>query len=188
MLPDRQSTRLRGYDYASAGAYFVTICAHERRCLFGEIVDGAMSVSALGQIVEACWVSIPTHFPSTTLDDFVVMPNHVHGIIVLGDTDTPPVGAQHAAPAMPDAPEDAGSAHRINVPAGSLGAIVRSFKAAATKRINDLRRSPGESVWQRNYYDHIIPDQEGLMRVRAYIANNPARWAFDAENPDVAHR
>ena len=170
----RQSTRLRDYDYGRTGAYFVTICVVQKQCLFGEIVDDTVKLGALGQIITACWQAIPDHFPQVVLDAYVVMPNHVHGILVIdaaSDGQMHRVGAQHAAP-LPQ-----------NVKPGSLGAIVRSFKAAASRQVNIQRQTPGELLWQRNYHDRIIRNEPELNRIRAYIAQNPAKWAEDAENP-----
>ncbi len=182
----RRSIRLPDYDYAQAGGYVVTICAHDRACLFGEIVDAEMHLNALGQIVEACWRQIPHHFPQTVLDAFVVMPNHVHGIIMIVDD---PVGARHASPWTTHISPRATHASRP-LPArpagpvrGSLGAIVGAFKSAAAKRINLLRATPGAPVWQRNTYEHIIRDDRSLDRHRRYVLDNPARWAWDRENP-----
>jgi putative transposase len=183
----RHSIRLRGYDYTQAGAYFVTIVARNRECLFGEVVGGEMRVNACGEIVVACWDALPMHFPAVELDAFVVMPNHVHGIILIGGESTDygrggvsgtPVGAQHAAP-LPDL-----SHH--NVDPGSLGAIVRSFKSGATKRINEMRGAPGAPVWQRNYFEHIIRNEKSLNAIRGYIVGNPGNWAHDEENPNCA--
>lgn len=166
MLERRRSIRLANYDYSQAGAYFITVCTFNRQLLFGEIADSMMLQNKLGEAVAATWSAIPEHFPHTLLDAFVVMPNHVHGVIVI------PVGAQHAAPSS-----------RFAVPSGSLAAIVRSFKSAATKRINDFRGTPGEPVWQRNYYEHVVRTEENLDRTREYIVGNPALWEKDDLNP-----
>ena len=172
-----RSIRLKGYDYAQAGAYFVTICTHGQRRLLGEIVDGKMMVSAYGEIAKACLEEIPNHFAHAEIDAFVVMPNHLHGIIVI--THGTHVEAQHAAPLH-------GS---VNTPRpGSLSAIVRSFKSASTRRINELRRMPGGLVWQRNYYENVIRKDHDLERIREYIATNPLRWALDRENPLIRGR
>lgn len=174
----RRSIRLQGYDYSQAGAYFVTMCAQDRGCLFGDIIDGKMALNDPGRIVERCWKDIPAHFRHVESDEFMVMPNHVHGIIVLMDS---PVGATHASP-LP-------MTGRIQNPRGprcrSLASIVGSFKSAVAKRINEMRDTPGASVWQRNYYEHIIRDDGSMNRIREYIANNPVQWELDRENPNV---
>jgi REP element-mobilizing transposase RayT len=168
--PQRQSTRLRGYDYTQCGAYFVTICAWKRRSLFGEVVNGEMHSNALGDVVAEAWLAIPMHFRAVELDTYTVMPNHAHGIVVIA------VAAQHAAPSHPPSPPFA-------VAPGSLGAIVRSFKSAVTKRANEIGIRFAPQLWQRNYYEHVIRNDDSLGRIREYIAANPARWELDAENP-----
>jgi len=180
--PNRHSLRLREYDYGATGTYFVTVCTKDRLSLFGEIDDGKMVLNALGAIVAACWSDLLHHFPNIQLDCFIVMPNHVHGLIEITDERSEnPVGAQHAAP-VPSAPM-----HHLgrNVQPGSLGSIVRSFKAASTRRINLLSGAPGATIWQRNYYEHVVREESELQRVREYIVNNPARWAEDEENPNA---
>jgi len=167
----RRSIRLKGYDYTQLGAYFVTIVTRDRTCLFGEIAEGAVRLNQMGHIVRECWLAIPDHFPHAMLDEFVVMPNHVHGIIVLNGTEN--VGARHAVPL----PEQFGKP----IP-GSIPTIIRSFKSAVTKRINDHRGTPGVPVWQRNYYEHIIRNEDDLEAIRRYIACNPLRWHLDREN------
>ena len=169
----RHSIRLPGYDYTAAGAYFVTMVTAARERLFGEVVDGVMRLNAWGDAAHVCWHDIPQHFAHVALDAMVVMPNHVHGVLwILDDDDIDVVGAQHAAPLPP-----------LRVIPGSLAAIVRSYKSAVTKRINEMRQSSGERVWQRNYYEHIVRDDEALQRIRQYIHDNPARWATDSNNP-----
>ena len=169
-LPVRRSIRLRGHDYREAGAYFVTVCTLRRACLFGEIVDDHLQLSPIGEIVAAAWTSTPGHFPGIDLDAVVVMPNHVHGIILIVDS----VGAKHASP--------------LHIPPrgtspGSLAAIIQSFKSAATLAVNRSRGRPGFTLWQRGYYEHVIRDDEELNRLRRYIEENPMRWALDEENP-----
>ena len=168
----RRSIRLKGYDYTRAGAYFITIVTQNRACLFGAVVEGRMRLNPLGQIVQECWLAIPDHFPHALLDEFVIMPNHLHGIIVLQEMENS-VGARHAAPREPRLEE-------FGKPvAGSIPTIVRSFKSAATKHINEYRGTPGAPVWQRNYYEHIIRNDRSLHRIRGYIATNPLRWHLD---------
>lgn len=172
----RRSVRLAGYDYAAAGAYFVTMCTTGRAPLFGEVVDDSMRLHALGEVAWAVWCEIPDHFPHVDVDAFVVMLNHVHGIIVIGATPDQ-VGATHASPLPTDPTRPRGPAP------GSLGAVVGSFKAATTKRINLMRQTPGAAVWQRSYHEHIIRDENGLARIRRYIDDNPLHWATDRDNP-----
>lgn len=192
----RRSIRLADYDYAQVGAYFVTICAATRRSIFGRGKDGAIMLNPIGQIVRDTWLSLPEHHPHVALDAFVVMPDHVHGIIVFADV--PPigrpaidedgdggnggdaVGAQRSAPLHHAAPVTrAGSAAHAAPPKmapGSLGVIVRAFKSAATRAVNIHRNTPAALVWQRNYYEHIVRGNADMDRIRRYIENNPARW------------
>jgi len=174
----RRSIRLKGYDYTQPGAYYVTLCTEARQCLFGDVVKGEMRLNSLGHIAFTCWQAIPEHFPHVELDAFVVMPNHLHGILVISDT---LVGATHASPL-----------HHPNVlslrkPCGptpkSVGAIVGSYKSAVSKGINAICNTEGNSIWQRNYYEHISRDEESLHNIRQYIVENPWRWANDPENP-----
>ena len=165
----RRSIRMSGYDYAEEGAYFVTVVTHQRECLFGGIADGEMRVDGYGEVVRDEWLRSVQIRREIELDAFVVMPNHLHGIVVIRD-----VGAHGRAPLPPLAP------HR---PPRSLGSFVAGFKSAVTKRINEIRDAPGVPVWQRNYYEHVIRDEDDLDRVRRYIAENPLRWSEDPENP-----
>lgn len=186
----RRSIRLPEYDYTSPGVYFATICVRERLCLLGDVIEGVMRLSAWGEIVHACWCAIPDHFPHVSLDAFVIMPNHVHGILVFhaeaivqqAGTRTD-VGAQHAAPLPPHARDSTG--RRPGVAAGSLGAVVRSFKAAAARQVYAAPDPPDKPFWQRNYYEHIVRDEPDLDRIRTYIDANPARWANDSLYPAV---
>ncbi|MDW7710809.1 MAG: transposase [Deferrisomatales bacterium] len=171
----RRSIRLRDYDYSSGGAYFVTICAAGRRCIFGAVWNGEMSLNRNGRSVVESWEAIADHFPQVDLDAFVVMPNHVHGILFLHtDSGVTRAGATHASPLRGGA---------LGPARGSVGAVVGSFKSGAARRINQLRNSLGAAVWQRNYYERVIRDDGELADVRQYIMDNPARWADDSENP-----
>ena len=179
----RRSIRLKGYDYTRPGAYFVTICAHNRECLFGEVVDGEMVLNEYGEIVREEWFRTAQVRPYVELfeDEFVVMPNHIHGIVWIVDDVDDTVGAQRRC-ASTTKPKPGGVPPN-NVAPGSLGAIIRSFKSAVTKRINALRGTTGAPVWQRNYYEHIIRDDRALNAIRRYIAENPLRWHLDRYNP-----
>ena len=174
----RRSIRLRGYDYTQPGAYFVTLCTQDHRPLFGRIAHGEMELSPYGHIVEDEWAHTGELRPYVRLGVLAVMPNHVHAIIWIVHPDAGPRQAEEDEP-------DTGTARRARterfgkpVP-GSLPTIVRAFKAAVTKRINERRGTPGAPVWHRNYYEHVIRDESDLARLRTYIAENPARWAED---------
>jgi putative transposase len=190
----RRSIRLRGYDYAQAGVYFVTICAQGRECLFGEIVGGEMLLNEYGRIVAECWDDIAHHFSTVELDATVVMPNHMHGVIVLLESNDN-VGARFPHPDGRGYGRGYGRGHRAPTPTTdavaaalhrrpTLGQIVAYAKYQSTKRINVLRDMPGLRVWQRNYYEHIIRDEADLLKIREYVVNNPARWEFDQLHPD----
>ena len=165
----RKSIRLKGWDYSAPGAYFVTICTHKRQPLFGQVVDGEMVLNQYGEIVREAWFDLPNHYAHVELDAFVVMPNHIHAIIIL-DADAIGVGAG-LKPAPTRHP---------------LSEIVRALKTFSARRINTLRGTPGVPVWQRNYYEHIIRNERALNAIRRYIAENPLRWYLDRYNPNAA--
>ena len=169
----RRSIRIKGYDYTQVGAYYVTIVTYQRDCLFGDIQNGEAILSDFGKIADECWRAIPEHFPFVELGAYVVMPNHVHGIIVIRDM------GRGAALLRPYNGND--NPHKINVKPGSLGAMVRSYKSAVSYRINKEHNATG--FWQRNYYEHIIRDNQDLQRITDYIEANPSRWNDDDENP-----
>ena len=193
----RRSLRLKGYDYSRAGAYFRTICTHERSILFGEIIDGRMALNDLGQIVEQEWAKSAHIRAEIQLDEWVVMPNHFHGIVWI--TSNSGFNERRNAPGSGERPL-ATTSTSVNhapqlgvpistpfIPAGmkskSLSALVAGFKSAVTKRINRMRDTPGSPVWQRNYYEHIIRNEVALNRIRQYIMKNPVRWDKDMYNP-----
>jgi REP element-mobilizing transposase RayT len=188
----RRSIRLPGFDYARPGSYFVTVCTHRRELLFGEVIDGQMRRNALGDIVQAEWYATERVRPEVRLDAFVVMPNHLHGILEIID-----VGARRGlAPGAHAKTGDAqiwathrvaptaGARGRPNGPApGSIGAILGQIKSLTKKAINKTRGTPGRPVWQPNYHEHVIRNEKELQRIREYICNNPLRWPWDRENP-----
>jgi len=176
----RRSIRLPAYDYAQAGAYFVTMVTHQRQCLFGEIVGGQMRLAAYGQVVSEQWLRSALVRGEIELDAFIVMPNHIHGIVIIC-AQPMGVGAHGRAPQHGRAPLPSSSPYR---PPRSLGSLVAGFKSAATKRINQIRGTLGVPVWQRNYYERVIRNDEELSRIRQYIADNPAHWEEDRENPN----
>ncbi len=199
----RRSIRLRDYDYSRAGAYFVTIIAWQRECLFGEVVDGMMRLNDPGRMALECWDGLPGHFPHVKLDEFVVMPNHFHAILSIVGNVEANVGAKQGVSASPDSDDDAhggnnkgeygnnkgeaGESFASPLPhgtvRGSLGAIIQNFKSVSTRKINKIRKNPGAPVWQRNYYERVIRDDRELDGIRRYIAGNPVRWEEDENHP-----
>jgi len=211
---DRHSIRLKEYDYALPGAYFVTICTRDRACLFGHVMNGEMHLNAAGEIAQRCWEDIPTHFPSVELDACVILPNHVHGIVVI--TDAPQTtcaakttgsicrGSEIVIPCKGEASSDKTTGPMVRgpgimiprrgeksfaptktvtpqSPSRTIGSIVRGFKIGVTKwfRANtDLH-----SIWLRNYYEHVVRNEQELTAIREYIQANPARWDDDENNP-----
>jgi len=195
----RRSVRLPGYDYAASGAYFITCVAQDRACLFGSMVEDRMELSTRGTVADEYWRRIPEHFSHAELGAFVVMPNHVHGIIILHErvegtncrgtiyrapTDRAPTDRAPTDRAPTDrAPTDRAptdrAIERFQKPvAGSIPTIVRTYKAAVTRLI--VRQFGGAPcIWQRNYYEHIIRDDRELDLISKYIEANPLNWKFD---------
>ncbi len=151
----RRSIRLEGYDYTHPGAYFVTVCLVPRRPLLGTVAHDAVRLSPLGEIVASRLLEVPDHFATIGVDEWIVMPDHVHAVLLVGPRDDErQERARHASP---------------------LQVVVGSFKAAATRDVNHLRGTPGAPLWQRGFYDHVVRDQPDLDRVRDYIRTNPQR-------------
>ncbi|OGQ99859.1 MAG: hypothetical protein A2511_15735 [Deltaproteobacteria bacterium RIFOXYD12_FULL_50_9] len=172
----RKSIRLRGYDYSQAGLYFITICTHERLPIFGEIVDGKMMSNEAGMMAEKCWRAIPDHFSWAMLDDFVVMPNHVHGIITVGAKDFLPLQPKHRANDHSPLQSNAVPQPKHGT-SQTIGSIVRGFKIGVTKWFRT--NTDMQVVWQRNYYEHIIRDEAAYLKIADYIQTNPQRWLED---------
>lgn len=184
----RRSIRLQGYDYSQNGAYYVTLCTQNRECLFGEIVKGEMILNEYGKIVEQCWNNLSNHYDNIELDAYVIMPNHFHGIILITDTvdnvdnvdnvGAIHVGAIHELPLRKSPIQSPQQRRKMLLPK-----IVGRFKMNSAKQINQMRNTPGISVWQRNYYEHIIRNDKSLENIRNYIINNPSEWYYDDYNP-----
>lgn len=171
----RRSIRLKGYDYSEPGIYYVTLTAHERTEIFGHLSAGQVQLNSLGEIVLDEWLRTPRVRSEVELDEFIIMPDHLHGIIIICEerngvtrSSINLVGANSHSPRQ---------VTPFRSPSRSLGAIVRGFKGATTKRINEARRTPGVKVWQRNYYEHIVRDEKDLLRIQHYIRENPSRLA-----------
>ncbi|HTY36592.1 MAG TPA: transposase [Bacteroidota bacterium] len=169
------SKRLKGYDYSLPGKYFVTICTKSRVNFFGVVEHKTMRLSQAGKIAGACWMEIPEHHDHVVLDEFIVMPNHVHGILVLiSECSRSDVACNVTATV-------GGSfMSAISPKQGSLGSIVRSYKSAVANQCH--RIGLDDFQWQPRYHDHIIRDHNELSRIRAYIRNNPGKWS--SRNPE----
>ncbi len=185
----RKSLRLPEYDYAQSGAYFVTVCTHHKACLFGDILGEEMVLNNTGRMVETIWNAIPEYYPGIETDEFVVMPNHVHGIVVItGSTvGATPCGCPNVAQAQKHRQAQGPAPTKKN--GLSLPDIMHRFKTMTTKEyIHGVRQygwKPFRSkLWQRNYFERVIRNEHEQNRIREYIANNPIRWALDRENPD----
>ena len=192
-IQHRRSIRLQHYDYASPGGYFVTICSHEQQGLFGEISGGEMHMNVWGEVVRDEWLRTPTMRSNVELDEYVIMPNHFHGIILINATNDNCVGADCVRP-IHDA-EKCGA--HVGAPVQpiqtlrrkscTLGSIIAGFKSAVTKRINELRKTPGAPVWHRNYYEHVIRNEDDLNLTRDYILNNPLKALLLQEPVSYTH-
>ena len=184
-----ESTRLPGWDYRNAGWYFVTICTRDGYAFFGDVVNGEMRLSPLGQVALKFWLEIPQHVSGVQTDACVVMPNHGHGVLVI---EPRPVSVEtlHATSLQKRAEDEqfltesqiqSRAMSALSPKAGSLGAIIRSYKSAVTNwaGLNGFR----DFAWQPRYWDHIIRDERSLQEIRQYIHDNPARWELDRQNP-----
>lgn len=188
----RCSIRLAGYDYAQPGAYFVTMVTQGRDCLLGEIVDGTMQENAAGFVAQNEWKRLAERFPTVHVDGFVVMPNHIHGIILLDEVEVGQDGVDglervRARQSGSGALGDLFSASPLQVGGVKgplLGVVIGAYKSTTARFINGLRRTPGAPVWQRNYYEHIIRSEAEMGRIQKYILENPIAWDEDDENPD----
>ncbi len=171
-MKTRRSVRLNGYDYRRNGLYFVTVCTNRHECLFGTVVDGEVILSAIGRIVAEEWQRTAELRENVELDAFVVMPNHIHGIIVIRNNDERAFRR--------DASTAAHGEPNRTLQANSLGAIIGRFKGKVSRCVHDMPKCRDLTVWQRNYFDHIIRSEKSLQAIREYVAMNPARWTEDS--------
>jgi len=189
---NRHTTRLPGYDYTQPGGYYVTIVTHGREPVLGAVVDGTVVLATPGVIVQQTWRDLPHHFANVMLDEFVIMPNHVHGIVMITDgirikPDMMDGNCRGEASGnditgepthiMPDASPLPHGTQR-----GSLGAILQNFKSISARRINAMQNTSGQPFWQRNYHEHVIRNETDLQIIRQYIHDNPSKWELDEEN------
>ena len=193
----RRSIRLQGYDYSSEGLYFITICCHNKVCLFGHVMNGEMVLNEYGQVAFNEWMKTPEIRPNVELGEFIVMPNHIHGIIRItrrGESHSPNIesnssdfgGDSRGVLNTPDFGDDNKMGEsvspqryspRLRGPSQTIGAIVRGYKSAVTKQLNAL--GVGRKVWQRDYYEHIIRNEQSYYNISKYIINNPSKWSDD---------
>ncbi len=170
----RRTIRLSGYDYSRPGEYFITICTQNRFCLFGEVVNGSMILNKYGQIAKNEWIKTAEIRDNVVLDVFIIMPNHVHGIIRIINKIS--IHDQNQ--------QNKNESNKFRSPSKTIGAIIRGYKSAVTTKINTVDRLPGRKIWQRNYYEHIIRNEQELKRIREYIIQNPMNWMDDQINPN----
>ena len=176
-LRQRRSLRYKGYDYTAPGAYFVTICAFQGRCSFGQITEYTMIGNPVSQIVERCWAEIPQHYPQVALDESTVMPNHVHGILWITEGES----SESARTGGHDPVQ-----RKFGEPiAGSLSTMIGTYKAAVTRQAKDAGLIPGPPLWHGRFWDRIIRVDKELAHIRDYIRSNPARWVEDQLHPNA---
>lgn len=170
----RRSIRLKEYDYSQEGAYFVTICTWNRECLFGDIVNGEVLLNEYGRVVEEYIDGIKERFDNVHIEEFVVMPNHLHGIIMIEQS----VGIIHELSLQASFAERCKQRRKMLLPK-----IIGWFKMNTSKSINQMRDSEGRPVWQKNYYEHVVRNEKELRSIQEYIINNPLQWDLDENNP-----
>jgi len=183
----RRSIRLPEYDYGQEGAYYVTICAQDRKCIFGQIKNGRMQLNEWGSMVHSFWERLPEHYCGLVLDSFVIMPNHVHFIIIIAN-DVVPRGRGEVTSPLGDGDNNLVMGEVTSPLRDSakhtLGQVLAFYKYQTTKAINLANSTPGRKIWQRNYFEHIIRNERSYNEIRKYIIENPRYWAADDENPE----
>jgi REP element-mobilizing transposase RayT len=194
----RRSIRLKDYDYSQAGLYFVTICTQGRHCLFGDIEDDTVKLTAAGEMARTVWEEIPFHYPGVELDEFVIMPNHFHGIVIIvgaGPRACPDGMGQPrgVAPTQPQIGQSEIGHPQGGAPTMSLPDVLHRFKTMTTKKYVDGVKQHGWTpfsgkLWQRNYWEHIIRNEQELSNIRLYIQNNPLQWESDKLNGGSGNR
>ena len=164
--PYRKTTRLPDFDYSAPANYYVTICAYQNRCLFGKVIDRSVILSPVGLIIQREWLATPGIRPDVILDEFCIMPNHVHLVFKSGEES-----------------RAVQSKSGLTRAARSLGSLIGQFKSTVTKCVREMVGSARFTVWQDGFYDHVVRDTKDLERIRRYVRSNPERWQFDRENP-----
>jgi len=176
-----ESTRLKDYDYSLNGAYFVAICPKNSMHLFGSIVDQKLIPNRQAEVVTECWLGLPAHYANCVLDKFIIMPNHVHGIIII-DNEIAETGLKPDKVVVVETGlKPVSTAGRVAKPY-PLSEIIRGFKTFSARRINEYQNTRGKAFWQSRFYDHIIRNREELKRIRQYIIENPLKWELEKNN------
>ena len=175
-----ESTRLKDYNYSRNGAYFVTICTKNSRHLFGSIVDQKLIPNRQAEVVTECWLDLPAHYTNCVLDKFIIMPNHVHGIIII-DNEIAETGLKLNNTIVATGLKPVSTAGRVAKPY-PLSEIIRGFKTFSARRINEYQNTRGKAFWQSRFFDHIIRNREELKRIRQYIIENPLKWELEKNN------
>lgn len=187
-----ESARLKGYDYSSEGSYFITICAHKMQHFFGHVADEKMNLNEIGKLAEKFWKEIPEHFPHAILNEFIIMPNHIHGIITLNPKKMN-VQTSHCDVSIPNTPNDTYRTNAketaqcdvstkqqkmaaIRPKSGSLSVIIGSYKSVVSKHAHKISKN---FDWQERFHDRIIRDENEFARIANYIRNNPKNWEDD---------
>ncbi len=174
----RHSIRMKGFDYATPWWYYVTICVHQHFPFLGKVEDGKVALSIAGRIAQECWEQIPEHFPNVELDYFVIMPNHIHGVIIINEKKE----IQDSRDVKFNVPTKKEYFSQISPKKNSLSTIVRTFKAAVTRECK--RKGYNRFCWQSSFYDRIIRNEKELFEIRKYIEYNPLKWEFEKEIPE----
>lgn len=154
-----ETTRLQNWDYTSDGSYYITLCTKNRLPILGRIEKGEMILNEFGRIVEECWFDLKNHYHNLKLDTFVIMPDHIHGIMII-DNSVPvsTIKTRHG-----------------------IFEFVRAFKTFSSRRMNELENTPGKTRWQSRFHDHIIRDEREFIRIQQYIRDNPLSWGKDSQ-------
>jgi len=178
IFSERKKNRLANYDYSKDGYYFVTICTKHREEFFGKIENEKMVLNEYGKFTKKCWLEIPNHFPNTKLDEFIIMPNHVHGIVIIANNHV--VGNKNFCSLRT----------KKNIPwqtklSKSLSSIIRGFKIGVTKYFRQNKKD--DFQWQKSFYDHIIGNEKSLFRIREYIKNNPYNWSLEKDRNHLSN-
>lgn len=172
-MKSRKANRLQERDYSRQGYYFATICTRNHTRWFGEVLDERMRLNVTGMIAQESWLVIPAHFPNADIDEFIVMPNHIHGILIIGGDNYSERDA-YMRPLQSKRQD-------IDRSKMYLSKVIQGFKSSVTRKVGK-HRSKNAFGWQRSFYDHVIRNEENLNRIREYIRNNPLKWAFDRYN------